>query len=530
MAKFRKKLIFVVILALCLATCLTLVACNPKPSATADYSVTVKIGDAPQSGVSVKLAKDGAEITQVTGTDGKASFELEKGTYTVSLSNLPEHYVVPSTATLTVSEENPDLTITLEKEFAYVVKLVNADGTAFTQSGVRVQICNTETLNCCNPVDIDANGVAYIYGWDKAKYNVAVLNLNGYAYECDEHDYYIVGENHNLTATITELTIKVYPIVALEKENGTALSPEEKDELGLDAAAVAYKYSKELAAGEKIYYSLTSELSGKFSVYAKKYTAYNADLGYDASILNYYSQGEHFILGVHLLNLDYAWEDTLTADTPFYYYADNISNQTLTAEFIIVYPNASYNKFNDVNGKVTVTAAKDDAFIEFHPTQAGHYTFTLSNPDATIEFEEGSANSYAVFPENDAEAVPTLHVKVLADYLNGILDPLSVRIHVEGDTATEVVVTITKVEALAHDATVVQPSANIPQATKPDETNGKLELVHIGFSTQIVKGTDGYYHIGSATGDIVYIMLTKPLDTWSLDGSLAYLELASKYG
>ena len=85
MAKFRKKLIFVVILALCLATCLTLVACNPDPPAVADYSVTVKIGNTPQSGVQVKLTKAGTNnpVLAITGDNGKVSFELEKGTYNV---------------------------------------------------------------------------------------------------------------------------------------------------------------------------------------------------------------------------------------------------------------------------------------------------------------------------------------------------------------------------------------------------------------------------------------------------------------
>lgn len=550
MAKFRKKLIFVVILALCLATCLTLVACNPDPPATADYSVTVKIGDTPQSGVSVKLAKDGAEITQNTGTDGKASFELEKGTYSVSLSNLPEHYVVPANATLTLTAENPNVTIALEKEFAYVVKLVNEDGTAFTQSDVSVMACNIDTKNCGNDYYIDANGIAYLYGYAKANYHVKVLGLNGYAYECDENGYYNGGENSNLTSTVTELTVKLYPVKALEKENGTALTPEEKSALGLDADAVAYKYSKELAAGEKVYYSLESEISGEFSVYVKKYTEPDT-LGNNASILNYYSQGEQFVLGIHLINAQagdsyLSCKDVLAANTPFYYYADNISNQTLTAEFIIVYPAASYVKVtDDVNKTVNVTAAgKDYAVIEFHPKQAGYYKFSTKGDTATYikavilpsKIAEAMSNidSYAA-NSNDfikATAGPDGGIAIAYEknaFEKGYSDTIYIAVAVESSTAVSFDVEIKKVNDLANTVNTVQAPANLAQATRP-ESDVELELEKLPMSddTEVVLGDDSYYHLDDKDGDIVYVMLVNPIDSWSVDAALVYFDMLSQ--
>ena len=106
MAKFRKKLIFIVILALCLATCLTLVACNPdEPSDSGKYSVTVKIGDTPHAGVTVVISNEIGITTDavITGTDGKATFSgIPSGTCTITLSNLPAYSKIPANSTLTI--------------------------------------------------------------------------------------------------------------------------------------------------------------------------------------------------------------------------------------------------------------------------------------------------------------------------------------------------------------------------------------------------------------------------------------------
>ncbi|MCM1306014.1 MAG: hypothetical protein NC037_01940 [Bacteroides sp.] len=546
MAKFRKKLIFVVILALCLALSLTLVACNDgkddKPPADNGYSVTVKIGETPQSGVKVTLSKDGIDTSEDTGADGKASFGNLGGEWVISLSNLPKHYVVPE-GTYTLTDDNRSKTITLIQEDSYIVRLKNPDGTAFYQDEVAVVMCDF-TGNCKSEVYIDQNGVAYLF-WEEDNYHVKVvgLGLEGYIYESNSEGYYSkydptsgVTDTVNLTATVKEMTITIYPI----EEVVTALNNDQKDTYNIDHAQSAYKISATVPVGKSFYFSYTTgSLTSEYTVYkSNSVPVINMGTVFDLSATSNTMYGGYSTCALEANQTYYFRVSNEVGEEPVG------TQSTIQFEFVIVVPLDSYVKHSGVAGTIDATVSNDHAVIEFSPTQSGYYTFTtLGNAEAYIDVSTISEGRLfhelndSVYPpsltpitiaDNQYKKNFTTSVKVTED-LNGDLSAHTIYlgIKVKSDAAVSLQVSIAREGGRLANVGPIEVKApdNLVKEAEPEA--GK-ELEFVGYDTNIVyNDTDGKYHYGSESGDVVYVLLTKPLDTWSENASLAWYELAN---
>ncbi len=176
------------------------------------YTVTVKDADgALISGVALKISTRGTESEQlVTGSDGKATYTLEKIAYVrATVLSVPNGYIKP-TAYVDFADGASTLTITLEKDerIAHTVILKDNEGNPI--SGVYVQICQDI---CQTPVATDAEGKAVITFKPEAGY----LKVKVTSIESELPGYEMVGELdgegylHYPEGT-TELIITVAPV------------------------------------------------------------------------------------------------------------------------------------------------------------------------------------------------------------------------------------------------------------------------------------------------------------------------------
>ena len=99
MTRIKKLLFFVLIAAMTVALSLGIVACGEEKTVT--YTVTVTCEDeSVLSGVKALLEKDGKKSEDKALSGGKASFELEAGSYTVVLTGVPAEYTYEQKTTV----------------------------------------------------------------------------------------------------------------------------------------------------------------------------------------------------------------------------------------------------------------------------------------------------------------------------------------------------------------------------------------------------------------------------------------------
>lgn len=191
-------------------------ACDPTPEEpeTLVYSVTVvNENDAPVSGVRVRFGN----YHQTTGTDGKASIELEAKEYKITLMNLPEGYTYSAEIILTPElhevqarlvkgegEPDPVIPVDPNAKRTYTVTVLYPDNTPVT--GVEVQLCSD--MGCKLPVAVNDQGKASLLT-EPDNYHVMINKVpSGYTYPKNSEGYYAIdGQLVELTPTKTSMTV-----------------------------------------------------------------------------------------------------------------------------------------------------------------------------------------------------------------------------------------------------------------------------------------------------------------------------------
>lgn len=340
----------------------------PKDDAVT-YTVTVKYdGTTPASGVKVTVGKGTATYeTKETDANGKVEFSLSPDDYDVTVK--AEGYSVAAGSDLKLTKEKHELTVTLTENFAYKVKLVNADGTPYYAEGVMVGIC-TLSGNCLTPVAIKEDGMARCSA-DKGDYHVKITNLpETAAYEQDEEGYY-TGEN--FSAEKTEMTITVYtvtPVTGAKPMTEAEKTAFAEKGFGYTAnTATAYHFVKTLKAGETAYYSITPDCDGEYYFYKDTAASY---LG-NGKIFQKGNQGQAIF---NIL--------TLKAGTTYYFNVSNPTAAEIEAEFVVEAPVASYSQITGA-GTVNVTIAKEgeNAIIELTPAIGASFKLTAQGTQKT---------------------------------------------------------------------------------------------------------------------------------------------------
>lgn len=183
------------------------------------YTVTVKDdGDNPVQGAILYFSKGSARYDNLTtDADGKASITLAPDSYAVKLiaSSLPAGYSAPDG--ITVTKDNPSVTVNLIKDFAYVVKLVDEEGKPFYKEGITIALC-IPGGNCLTPSPLGAGGVWTMTDVDPADYKI-LINLPAEVAKDYTYDRYSDSADDKyykelFTATKTEITITLKAVNA----------------------------------------------------------------------------------------------------------------------------------------------------------------------------------------------------------------------------------------------------------------------------------------------------------------------------
>lgn len=508
MTKLLKRLVVPSLIAFCFAVCACLFgACvnGGKPEDNAvKYTVTVQFDETmPAGGVDVQLSKGSAKFPKkTTDANGKAEFELAPDGYEVALSNLPEHYGVPEDASLSLTAETRDLTVTLAKKFAYIVKLVNPDGTAYYADGVTVGVCTIlasgGTGNCLTPVALERGGVATIEDVDKGDYHVKVEGLPANAkIECDADGYYT---GKNFSATETEMEIKVYTVTPVTE--ATPMT---------DAEKTAYRFKVNLAKDAIAYYSITPEFDGEYLIYRKSGEASN------------YLFNEEFTLTADGLGL-FSVLPYMQAGKTYFLNVYNDGDAAADFEFVIEAPAASYT-VTDKTGEVEVTVTKQGAkaTIRFKPAAGAAYKVT---GPADIDTSIIVGSPHEAFAKN---AVCT--ARFTEDMVGSELY-FSVAVSDETQFPVSFKVKIEKTADLVNTTAVKRVTETL---TKFEEQEGTLTEVPVdGTAVLVYNDTDKFYHLGTADGPVVVVMLTGSLGERSFaydeEATLAYIDKADRFG
>lgn len=507
MTKTSKKLLLSALLAVVIATCLCLFAACGGTTPTDDavkYTVTVMTDETtPAAGVSVKVKKGGAAFPgKTTGADGKAEFDLSPDNYKVELSSLPAHYSVPDNADLSLTAEKRETTVTLEKNFAYTVTLVNPDNTPYYAAGVLVGICTMDG-NCLAPVALEANGTAIIEA-TPGDYHVKLTDLPDNALiECDANGYYT---GKDFSATDTEMTITVYPVTIINA--GTAMTGAEKTAYAeahsdLNTEYEAYKATAQVEAGKVAYFAVKADFTSFYYLFNNGAVTYN----FDTSSGIFYSNpliknGERFLI-----------------------FARNTGNAAATAEVVVSVPFSSHIS---VEGKgaamdARVGKANTNAIIEFTPTEAGTYTLSVSGGVTTAVSVSNTKPAETASGVEESEYKQNAS-KATVIHLDKFEAKTPVYFAITAKSSVDFRFTIEKTAATQDSRVYKEVQATLTPYAKP--ANKSLHGVPMDGTAQLVL-KDGVYHLDSEDGPEVVVKITSALDIdrFGEGGRLAYLDL-----
>ncbi len=511
MTKTCKRTLFITVLTLLLSACMCFaVGCDNGSDDTAvEYTVTVTTGNEPASGVKVTVKKGGAQFgSETTGNDGKVTFKLVPDSYTVTLSDLPDHYGVAENAKLDLTATDRNLTVTLAKNFGYVVKLVGPDKQPYYNNGTTLGVCTLDG-NCLSPVSIGADGSTFLEA-PASDYHVKIENLpHNVAYEHDEEGYYT---GKNFSATDTEMTIQLYSVIdvlAQTEMTATEKAAYAEDHYSFDASKTSYKLTGTLKAGETKFFSITPAYSSKYNIY----TDYAA---------RYLTAEKKFSL-TNLGNAFYI--PVMQAGETYYYSVSNMAmdgGDDITFECVISAPTASYHEVTGT-GTVTVTLENKDsnAVIALSPKTAAAYKLTVNSEElADIVYCPSAYNientEHETFTEN-----ATASAKIVGKEAGG--KTLYFAIAAKDAPATLKV----KVEKL-NDITDTKIVKHVEkQLTDFENQDGTLTYVPVDGTAELhFDEANGYYTLGEG-GPIVVVRLTKAINDegrFYANGALVYLE------
>lgn len=522
MTKKFKRALITLIVSVCMLFCLcVVVACNPTDDSSANYTITVKKdASTPAEGVKVQIKKGNATIgkAQTTDKDGKVEFKLPPDSYDVKLSYLPEGYHLEKD-TLTLTANKKDITVTLEKDFVYVVKLVDEQGEPYYAEGVEVMIC-TLTGNCLPGVELSENGIAEIAPVEGVyDYHVKVNYLpENYSVGNVDAEGYYAGQN--FSAEVTEMTITVYNITSI-----TDLTPMSDVEKAVYAQSnayykengqqfVSYLIERSLEVDEIAYFSLDASISGRF-------------VFYKTNNVTYLTNGTEFVASGEGNGL----YETLTCSEgkTYYFKAVNNNSTKVNVKFVVTAP---YSSYVDQTGKgadlsLKVGKANTNAILCFTPTEAGTYSVEVKCADKTaLKVFSKEPNELLESPHADSDYATNPSTTFVA-YTSSL--SAGCYITVTAKTPAELSVTIKKTAPANDTLTVVEVEEQLSQFGKPE--NQELVGVPLDGTAQLVySSADRYYHYKTANGPVVVVKLTQSLETgrFSERHTLAYMEMTTK--
>ncbi len=499
---------------------------NPTGGEATSYTVLVEDDThEPVKDVAVYMSKGGTRYDAVrTGDDGKATIELAPDTYTVSLvaSTIPDGYHAPESVQVTA--ENTSVTVTLVKDFRYVVNLVDEEGNPFYQEKVTIAICQLEGSSCLTPSLLGTDGKWTYTGAEPGDYKVMITlpsNLIGkYAFEgYSATGHYYTGDH--FSATKTEMTITIYKVNAVT--DATPLTDEEKAAfvqdtfITFDDKSTVYSFEENLAANKTVYYSITPSFDSEYSIYYKSGSAANC-------IFN----GTDYNLGNNQGTAMYAIP-AMEAGKTYFFNVRNNNTEAAKIQFAIEAPSASHTKIK-LTGEVDVTIAKEGATAVIEYTPAIGASFKLTGPSdlntsIVLMVSEYAKANHVTF-QKSAECTARFTEDMIGRSMY-----FSIAVNGAEKYPAAFKVKVEKTTDLKNITTVKHAEEKLSQFSAQEGTltevpvDGTVELVY--------NDTDKAYHLNSVDGPVVVVLLTSPIAearffTYDGGASLAYIDKADR--
>lgn len=437
------------------------------------YAVTVTDADRkPVSGVFINVKGEETETTMTTDLNGIASAKLPVGTYTATLS-VPVGYEAKTTR-LKLTEANLVVSVKMDKVVVeyetYTVKVVDENGKPVSDVFVSVDKFFGTT---------DANGVVTIE-LEKGDYTATISVPEGYTSDATTFPF---PEN------AAELTIQLQKTT--DGSDPTDPSEPEDTKMSYQVSVVDYNGTPVTSAAVQI-----KDASGA-SVAAQKVDAagtaivklepgdYTVELAFSDGIARHYNAVElsEDVTTVKIRVATVAYETEAVWGVDYY----------------CVYEGGTY---------VTLQADTVNKYL-FAPTRAGVYKFTTSDPSAVISYWSTSSYPFDATSSTDYDPATnsfTLEIK------ESSIGNITYVIGVTG--ADSCVVEITRIDDVVLDeddlVAVEWKGEDTPTSTfKLTGVTGKtFTFVDLTSDTKVVyNSADGYYHLNSASGPVVYVAL-----------------------
>lgn len=434
-----------------------------------DYAVTVTDGDRkPIKGVYLTvITGENNKTTIVTADTGVAHTRLEPGNYPV-IMELPDGYTALTTE-FTLSEDRPFVSVKLDavkvETVTYTVTVVNEDNEPL--SGISVMIgSRVETTGADGKASFDL---------PRGKYTVTVSRADGSV------------QNQTFAEGETEMTIVL-------SQGGTEPEPEHKitysvkvvDFAGNAQSGVTVQFLKDgnpvavqTTAGDG---SVSAELTGG---------DYTVSLAFSGKQM-YYEQTSA-VLSANRPSLVLRATDTV-ASNPEKDWFGTVYKVDMGGTYVKMQPNV-------------VT------YFAFTPAKEGLYRITSSNPKSQLDFY-GSIN----FPNKqqiDGATETSFEMNVKEDNLGG-----TYAIGITGASST--ILIIERIgSAILDDTDVPWEIYQGNRPTKVYSAGGKKQFTMMDLSqsttdVKLVKDDDGFYHLDSANGKMLYVNLGPDAEPISL--------------
>lgn len=429
------------------------------PDQKIEYSVTVKdtSGNA-ISGVTVSISGDGIENTVLTtNKKGVAKTTLAAGTYTAIVS-APTAYKTDSTE-YKLTADKPTVTVKLEKksttEKTYTVKVVNESSKAM--SGVLVTVGDSYGTT-------DSNG--------KVTFK---LVENNYTATASYSGYQTTSKSFGSSTSVT---------ITMKKETTTSNSN-------------AKTYTVEVVdyAGNPIKDTAVSFLSGG-KIVATSLVGSNGKA--TASL----DKGNYTVEIKFPNDTDYGYDKSTASLT-----SSKLSTKVVaapkadTSKTTSVYDGAYTMQNLYTGGTYLEMQSNTDNYFVFKPKKAGKYQISTTDKNAKVSY----VGTTGYFNEDPSYSGNSCEVDIYSDQVKA-----GMQLVVSVTGTSECIVVIERTGAAGALTTYKDYAAKTtPKAFTLTGISGKTQkFVDVTASSfKIVLGSDGYYHKGSATGPIMYVVL-----------------------
>ena len=449
-------------------------------SSNGDIEYSVKVTDNNGKAMSgVKVAIDTEETT--TNASGVAKITLKAGSYTASIT-APSGYKVQGSPIVTKDE--PSITVVLvstsAKVVKYTVKVTDESGKAL--SGATVFVGNSmATTNSSGAATIELA---------EGSYDVAV-SMNGYS-----------SGNGSVTKSTTNVTIK------LKKNSGTTAA----GTVTYTVKVVDYKGS--VQSGQTVLFKSNGKLVSTVVTDSKGVATAKLEKGtYDVAIA--FASGSTY--GFDSTNAQVTASSTSTTITigkkaaiynqDVYFDATGAYELKLGGQYVEV-PTSDQND-KDFLGNYINNGG--NAFFIYETDKAGTYKFTVSNKTAKISFWGISylGSIYDITNTCDTTATSvTVNLKP-ANIPEG--DTVTIIIGVKG--VKDCVIGVEKTgDAVLDDSDIPYTAYTAKKTpTKQNLSINMSDMTYVGIDSnseiKVELGSDGYYHLGSKTGPLLYVNL-----------------------